>query len=86
MFAAVQNGAVVITKHDSPRAVLVSVDRMAGLLAKHEPDLQALTREFDEMVAHMNAPKARAAARDLFAATPKQLGEAALAGVKKRRG
>jgi len=83
---AVQNGAVVITKHDVPKAVLVSVERVSDLLAKHEPDLQALAREFDELVARMRTPKARAAARGLFAATAEQLGEAALAGVKRRDG
>lgn len=84
--SAVQDGAVVITKHDVPKAVLVSVERVEALLAKHEPDLQALSREFDELVARMRTPKARAAARSLFTATPEQLGEAAVAGVKRRDG
>jgi prevent-host-death family protein len=35
--AAVQDGAVVITKHEVPKAVLVSVERVGALLAKHEP-------------------------------------------------
>jgi len=81
--AAVQDGAVVITKHDSPKAVLVSIDRMSELLAKHEPNLKALTQEFDEMVARMRTTKARAAARQLFAAPPATFGEAAVAGAKK---
>jgi prevent-host-death family protein len=84
--AAVQDGAVIITKHDVPRAVLVSVERMGAFLAKHEPDLKALTREFDAIVARMHTPKARAAARDLFTATPEELGKAALAGVKRQDG
>ena len=83
---AVQDGAVVITKHDTPKAVLVSVDRVGAILANHEPDLQALSREFDELVVRMRTPKARVAARDLFTATPKEFGDAALAGVKKRHG
>jgi antitoxin Phd len=83
---AVQDGAVVITKRDTPRAVLVSVDRVGALLAKLEPDLQALTHEFDELVARMQTPKARAAARGLFSADASRLGAAAVAGVKKRHG
>ncbi len=83
---AVHDGAVVITKHDSPKAVLVSVERVGALLAKHEPDLQALTRDFDELVARMRTSTARSAARDLFKATPEDLGEAALVAVKRRRG
>jgi prevent-host-death family protein len=81
--AAVQDGAVVITKHDSPKAVLVSIDRMSELLSKHEPNLKALTQEFDEMVARMRMTKARAAARSLFDAPPAAFGEAAVAGAKK---
>lgn len=80
---AVQDGAVVITKHDSPKAVLVSIDRMSELLAKHEPNLKALTQEFDELVARMRTTKARAAARSLFTAAPGAFGEAAVAGAKK---
>lgn len=84
--AAVQEGTVVITKHDVPKAVLVSVERVGELLAKHEPDLEALSVEFDELVARMRTPKARAAARGLFTATPEQLGGAAVAEVKRRDG
>lgn len=80
---AVQDGAVVITKHDAPKAVLVSIDRMSELLAKHEPNLKALTQEFDEMVARMRTTKARAAARSLFTSAPQAFGQAAVAGAKK---
>ena len=80
---AVKDGAVVITKHDSPQAVLVSIDRMSELLAKHEPNLKALTQEFDEMVARMRTTKGRAAARSLFAVPSEAFGEAAVAGGKK---
>ncbi len=80
---AVQDGAVVITKHDAPKAVLVSIDRMSELLAKHEPNLKALTQEFDKMVAGMRTTKARAAARALFADPPAAFGKAAVASAKK---
>jgi antitoxin Phd len=83
---AVQDGAVIITKHEVPKAILISVERARALLAKHEPDLQALSREFDDLVARMRTPKARAAARGLFTATPERLAEAAVAGVKRRDG
>lgn len=83
---AIRDGAVVITKHESPRAVLVSVDRVGAVLDKYEPDLAALTRKFDAQVARMRTPEARAAARGLFAATSEQLGEAAVTGAKKNGG
>jgi hypothetical protein len=66
--------------------VLVSVDRADAVLSKHEPDLAALSQEFDDLVARMRTPKARAATRELFSATPKELGDAALVGVKNRHG
>lgn len=81
--AAVQDGAVVITKHDAPKAVLVSIDRVSELLAKHEPNLEALAQEFDDMVARMRTSKARAAARQLFTAPPATFGEAAVEAAKK---
>ncbi len=56
---------------------------MQQLLAKHEPNLKALTQEFDEMVARMRTTKARAAARSLFTAAPGAFGAAAVAGAKK---
>ncbi|MFN0062990.1 MAG: type II toxin-antitoxin system prevent-host-death family antitoxin [Myxococcaceae bacterium] len=83
--SAVRDGAVVITKHDAPKAVLVSVERMSNVLAKREPDLRALSLEFDTLVAKMQTPAARAAAKSLFSAQPKQFGEAAAAAVSKRR-
>lgn len=84
--SAVQDGAVVITKHDVPKAILVSIERVGALLVKHEPDLQALSAELDELVARMRTPKARGAARGLFTATPKQLGRAAVDALKPRDG
>lgn len=81
--AAVQDGAVIITKHDAPKAVLVSIDRVGELLAEHEPNLKALAQQFDDMVARMRTSKARAAARELFIAPPASFGEAAVEGAKK---
>lgn len=83
---AVNGESVVITKHDTPKAMLVSIERLGAVLAKQEPDLQALTREFDDLVARMQTPKARAAARRLLTATPQALGVAAQRAAARRRG
>lgn len=83
---AVGSGAVIITKRDAPKAVLVSYDRLSTALARHEPDLTALSRDFDALVASMQTPKARAAGRSLFSKTPAQLGQAALNAATPRRG
>jgi antitoxin Phd len=74
---AVGGGAVVITKHDTPKAVLVSYERLSAL-TRREPDLTALTHEFDALVARMRTPKARAAARGFSSMTSAELGQAAL--------
>jgi len=85
--AAVKEGAVVINKHETPAAILVSFDRVHRVLERHEPDLLALSKKFDEQVARMRTNEARAAARGLFASmTPEGLGEAAVRGARKKRG
>jgi prevent-host-death family protein len=84
--SATEAGAVVITRHDAAKAVLVSVEKMRGFVSKHEPDLQVLSQEFDAMVARMNTPAARVAARALFSANGEQLGKAAVRAVKVPRG
>lgn len=83
--AVARDGAVIITKHDAPRAVLVSVERAEEALTKHEPSLTALTKEFDALVERMQTPRARAAARRLFTATTEEFGAAAIAGARKPR-
>jgi|ERR1041385_4978138 prevent-host-death family protein len=81
--SAMQGRRVVITKHDVPKAILMSMDEYNSLTEKR-PNLNLLTEEFDALLAGMQTPKARAAMRSLFRATPKQLGRAALAAARKR--
>ncbi len=71
-------GAVVITRHDAPAMVLMSVDRYLRLEQAAEPNLDALTRQFDDMFAAMQGDAAAAAMADAFAMTPQQLGRAAV--------
>lgn len=51
-----RRGAAVITKHDEPVMVLMSVERYAELERAAAPDLGELTREFDALYARMQAP------------------------------
>lgn len=83
--AVLQGGVVVITKHDAPKAVLMSVDEFDALSRAGEATLDALTGRFDALLARMQTPKARAGMKAAFDASPKQLGKAALA-VARRRG
>lgn len=81
---AVRQGAVVITKHDDPKAVLLSWDEFEALAASRSRPLEALTGEFDALLARMQAPAQRKGMRAAFAATPAQLGKAAVAAARKR--
>ena len=81
---AVQGGAVVITKHDVPKAVMVSVETFNALSHASEARLDALSLEFDALLAKLQTPKARRAIKVAFAASGKQLGKAAVASARRR--
>lgn len=79
---ALQRGEVVITKHDAPRAVLVSIEKYNQLAGQRA--LDELQAEFDDMLATMQSDRSRKAARRAFDATPAELGKAAVAASRKR--
>jgi antitoxin Phd len=80
----IQGGVVVITKHDAPKAVLLSVDEFNALAHAPSHKLDALSGQFDALLARMQTPKARAGMKAAFAASPKQLGRAAVAAARRR--
>ena len=80
----IQGGRVVITRHDAPKAVLISMDEFDALSRANRVKLDALTGEFDALLAGMQTPAARAGMRAAFAASPKRLGQAAVAAARKR--
>ncbi len=51
-----QRGAVVITKHDEPVMVLMSIERYVELERAGTPDLELLTERFDDLYARMQVP------------------------------
>lgn len=81
---ALADGIVMITKHDAVKAVLVSAEEFAALTGAREPALDTLSREFDRLLARMQTPKSRAGMKSAFEATPKQLGQAAVEGARRR--
>lgn len=81
---AVQGGAVVITKHDVPKAVMVSVEIFNALSRAGETRLDTLSLEFDALLARLQTPKARRGMKAAFAASGKQLGKAAVASARTR--
>jgi len=81
------HGAVVVTRHDQPAMVLMSIDRYLALEQAAEPDLDALTRQFDDMFSRMQGDEAAQPMSDAFAMAPAELGKAAVraAGGKPAR-
>jgi antitoxin Phd len=78
--------AVVVTKHDGPRAVLISFDEYEALTQTAGVDIDLLSDEFDALLASMQAPAAAAAMAAAFAASAGELGKAAVAEARNRRG
>jgi antitoxin Phd len=81
---AIQGGAVVITKHDSPKAVLISVESFNALSGAAETKLDTLSQEFDALLARMQTSRARRGMKAAFAASGKRLGKAAVAAMRSR--
>jgi antitoxin Phd len=80
----IQGGIVLITKHDQPKAVLLSVREFNALANANRIKLDTLSGEFDALLARMQTPAARAGMKAAFDASPKQLGKAAVAVARKR--
>ncbi|MGA3055437.1 MAG: type II toxin-antitoxin system Phd/YefM family antitoxin [Candidatus Korobacteraceae bacterium] len=80
---AIQGETVVITKHDSPKAVLISVDQFNALQHAPEFKLDTLSGEFDALLARMQGSKARTAMKAAFSSSPQQLGKAAVLAARK---
>lgn len=83
---AIQSGAVVITRHESPKAVLLSMDEFEGLVGEGTRRLDTLSAEFDHLLGRMQAPKVRARMMAAFGAPNAELGRAAVAAAAKRHG
>jgi antitoxin Phd len=81
---AIHGTTVLITKHDSPRAVLISIDHFQALQGVPEAKLNTLTEQFNTLLERMQSPKARRGMAAAFRANNKQLGKAAVAAARKR--
>ena len=82
---AIQGTTVLITKHDSPRAVLISIDHFQTLQEAPQAKLNTLTEQFDTLLERMQTPKARRGMAAAFGANNKQLGKVAVVAARKRR-
>lgn len=79
-----RGGAVVITKHDAPKAILLSMEEFQALTQSAASPLDSLTGEFDAMLARMQTPRSRIAMKAAFGTSSRDLGKAAVAATRKR--
>ncbi len=82
---ATHGGAVAITRHDKPKAVLISYDEFESLVKARSHTLGDLSTEFDALLIRMQTPKARKGMKAAFNASSAQLGRAAVKAASKRR-
>ena len=82
--SVLQGGRAVITKHDAPKAILISMDEFHRVSHTSELALHSLREEFDALLATMQTPKSRRAMKVAFAASPEELGMAAVLAARKR--
>ena len=80
-----RGGAVAITRHESPKAVLLAYDEFVALTRDRAPSLNDLTAEYDVLLARMQTPAARKGMADAFNATPAEMGRAAVKAARKQR-
>jgi prevent-host-death family protein len=77
--------AIAITRHDKPRAVLLSIEEYEAL-TKQDPEwLEGLKQEYQGLLDRMQGPEQRAAADRLFQATPEELGAAAVRAAQRKK-
>lgn len=82
---AALGGAVAITKHNAPKAVLLSYAEFESLVKSRSPALNDLSAQFDGLLARMQTPKARKGMAAAFNASPDELGRAAVKPAVKKR-
>lgn len=76
---------IAITKHDTPKAVLISFEEFCALMAARSPSLGALEAEFDALLEGMQSPASRKAMAAAFDATPEAIGRAAVRSPTPKR-
>lgn len=79
---ASRGDAVAITRHDMPKAVLLSFADFESLIRTRAASIDQLEGEFDALLAGMQAPRAKLGLAAAFDATPAQLGRAAVAAAR----
>lgn len=84
--AVAQDRVVVITRHNTPRAVMMSIEKFDALTGAETAMLDTLTAEFDALLERMQTPEVRAATRRAFDASPDELRQAAMDAARDSAG
>jgi prevent-host-death family protein len=82
--AVLAQGEVVITSHNKPEMVLMTVERYVELQEAGRPSLDHLTQEFDQLVARMQRSSAPAGAAAAFELDGAELGRIARQAAQPR--
>jgi len=82
--SVMRGGMVLITKHETPKAVLLSMEEYGALAHASQTRLDTLNDEFDSLLGRMQTAKARAGMKAAFGASPRQLGKAAVKAARRR--
>lgn len=77
------SGAVAITRHDAPKAVLVSYEEFQSLAKSRARSLDDLGAEFDGLLARMQTATAKKGMAAAFNASSAELGRAAVKAAVK---
>ena len=80
-----RTGMVAITRHDRPRAVVLSIEQYLALTHGAGDVLASLQGDFDAMLERMNAPGQRKAMQQAFDTPPAELGRLAVKGARRKR-
>lgn len=79
------SGAVAITRHDMPKAVLLSYEEFESLSSARSETLDALSTKFESLLESMQTSAARKGMEAAFNAAPAVLGQAAVKAARRRR-
>src|SRR5258706_9775764 len=76
-----RDGEVIVTNYNRPEAVVMSAERYAQLqaAARANDPLRRLREEFEQELAVLRSPDAGKRVREIFAATPQDIADAATA-------
>lgn len=81
----IHKGAVAITRHHTPKAVLLSFAEFEALVKGQGRSLDELSDEFDGLLARMQTVQARKGVEAAFNASSEELGKAAVKAAQKNR-